>query len=310
MLPLMRRDFFSSGLWRPWLLAHGVIVLCFLPWLSTYIARAQSIKGDFWIQRPDMWSPWRQIYEFTVGSIPSMHDRYGVGPDVWIWAVPIYLIAAVAIWRGLFDRNRPVIALSVALILPIVTIYMVSILIRPVMVTRQMIVTIVPLVLLLAVGCMHVTWSRIARYAAVIIVGSLLALSSAYHLRYMQKEDWRGATQFIAEHIKPGDTIVFNTYGAFHGYLMSRYDPQKTFESKRLIYIHPVLKQCHGEVLHCLDNVITEFKNNGTYWIVESHERFLPNAKIVSVWLNARFAKSIQTELVGVTVWKGGLNSR
>ena len=310
MLPLLRKDFFSSGLWHTWSIAHGVIVLCFLPWLSTYITRVQSISGDFWAERPDMLAPWRQIYEFTVGSIPSIHDRLGAGPDVWVWVVPIYLMLVVAIWRGLVEHNRSVIALSVALILPIATIYLVSILVRPVMVSRQMIATIVPLVLLLAVGCMHATWPRIARYATVIIIGSLLALSSAYHLRYMQKEDWRGASQFIAEHIKPGDTIVFNSYGdSFHGFLMGRYDPQKTFEGKRLIYIHPVLKQCRGDVTRCLDNVINEPKGNGTYWIVESHEQFLPNTVMVSNWLNTSFTKSDQIELIGVKVWKGELNS-
>lgn len=305
MLPLLRRDFFSGGLWRPWLMAHGVIVLCFLPWLTTYLERAQSIAGDFWIKRPDMLAPWRQVYEFTAGSIPSIQDRLGAGPDVWIWAVPIYLVTAAAIWRGIVERNRSVIALSIALTLPIATIYLVSLLIRPVMVPRQMIATIVPLVLLLAVGCTRLSTSRFLRISAVLSVGGVLLLSSAYHLRYMQKEDWRGAAQFITAHAKQGDTIVFNTYGAFHGYLLGRYTPRKALEGKRLIYLHTLLKQCHSEVANCLNEAVVKSNGNGIYWFVESHEQYLPNTMIVAAWLNSRFTKSVQKELIGVKVWKG-----
>lgn len=305
MIPVLRRDFFTSGLWRGWLIAHSVIVICFLPWLSTYITRVQSISGGFWAERPDMWAPWRQIYEFTVSSIPSIQDRLGAGPDEWIWVLPIYLIVVGVIWRGFVERNRVVIALSVALILPIATIYLVSILVRPVMVSRQMIATIVPLVLLLAVGCMHAPWPRIARDVTVVVVGSLLALSSLYHLRYMQKEDWRGASQFISKHIKQGDTIVFNSYGdSFHGYLIERYDVRKTFKNVRFIYLHPILKSCTVEVSQCLGEAFIKLNGTDQLWIVESHEQFLPNAAEVAKWLDEEFSKPIVKELIGVKVWK------
>lgn len=305
MLPLLRRDFFSAGLWRPWLVANGVVMLCFLPWLSTYLERAQAISGDFWITRPNVWAPWRQVFDFTVGSIPSIQQRLGAGPDVWIWVVPIYLLLIVVIWQGLGARNRTVIALSVALILPIATIYLVSILIRPVMVTRQMIATIVPLALLLGYGCSKATLPRIARITMLATVGGLLLLSSAFHLRYMQKENWRGATQFIAAHIKPGDTIVFNTYGAFHGYLMGRYDTNSSFAGTRFVYIHPILKQCRGEISKCLDLGVFGNPTSGRYWIVESHEQFLPHADAVRLWLKQRFGKSNPKSLVGVSAWEG-----
>lgn len=118
------------------------------------------------------------------------------GTGAWIWAVPIYLIVVAAIWRGLAERNRAVTALSVALILPIATIYLVSIFIRPVMVSRQMISTIVPLTLLLGFGCTQLFTSRFTRIAALAVVGGLLLSSTVYHLRYMQKKIGVGQRSF------------------------------------------------------------------------------------------------------------------
>lgn len=173
------------------------------------------------------------------------------------------------------------------------------------MVSRQMISTIVPLTLLLGFGCTQLFTSRFTRIAALAVVGGLLLSSTVYHLRYMQKEDWRGATQFLTRQIKPGDTVVYNTYGAFHGYLMGRYDPRRILAAADAVYLYPILKQCQNGWSDCFDQALRKTPATGTYWIVESHERFVPHAPAVSNWLDTHFAKSDLNEFLGVKVWRG-----
>lgn len=220
--------------------------------------------------------------------------------------MPIYALVIGTIVLGVRDRNRVAIGLAMAMIVPIATLYLVSLGLRPVMVSRQMIPVVVPLALLLAYGATRLCSAAGFRIALIAGIGALLLVSSVFHLRYMQKEDWRAAAQYLSQEIRSDDKLIFNTYGAFQGYLMGRYDREGSLGSAHMIFLYPVLKGCVGDVSKCLDeSVFGNDVSSGRVWVVESHERYVPNAAQVATWLDARFRKEEMRQYVGVRVWRG-----
>lgn len=94
------------------------------------------------------------------------------------------------------------------LIVPVAFIFTVSI-VRPSVVPRYFIVSLPPLAFLVAVGLSQIRYRWIARIMFVVVLVLAVRSVSAWYVRF-EKEDWRGAANFVSSNARPGDGILFN----------------------------------------------------------------------------------------------------
>jgi 4-amino-4-deoxy-L-arabinose transferase-like glycosyltransferase len=303
--------------WKPWLIANAVITVAFLPWVRTYLARIQDISGTFWIERPTPLDPLLVVYDLTVASIPSLRPiiqaKFGIGLGgfgaPWLWALPLYLLLVASVLIGARRHKRQTATLGILLLAPIAVVYAVSITIRPILIPRQLLPTLVPLVLLLAYGTSTLAGKPgKTRVATITVLVGLFSLSATYHLRYMQKEEWRDVAALLRQHLKHGDTVVFFTYGHPSGHpgpaphLVERYAGTPVFGETRQLHLHQLAVRCKVKLEDCLNQAVGSEKPQAGIWVIESHERYVPETHRIATWISSSFDEVERHTFTGAQV--------
>jgi hypothetical protein len=185
-----------GGAIRAWLgIAAAVISLC-VP--EVIFASRAGTAGIDWIGVPG-WQALTNLPTTMVGGRAA--------------ALALVLLAGYGFVRLLVQQNWGAGFLAAWLVLPVIITFIVSRLGRPLFEPYYLIIILPPLLLLAAIGVMELP-SRIPILAA-LLVGALLV--NDLHLMYHQPspQDFRGLTQFMLNHERSGDVVVYDpTYAA------------------------------------------------------------------------------------------------
>lgn len=205
--------------------AYGLIGLFGLP-LFVFILTADRSRID-WIEPPTVVriaTVFAALSGATTGpySYPELALLFS-----FLVAAMFALYAMVRAWRRRADRLWPQLFLLVWLLVPVSTSLAVSV-VKPVFVSRYLLVVLPALVLLAALGLsrMQPRWSSIL-LSAVIVALSGYELAR-WHAEY-DKEDWRSATAYVADRARPGDGIAFHAaYGVrTYNYYIYRFEARE-----------------------------------------------------------------------------------
>jgi mannosyltransferase len=212
---------------RQWLLAQALVIILFLPWLSSFHDQSQNYRQSV-ILGPLHLSA---IVE-TLMVLTSMAPLWGaeaaklVGsfrglPEIlmltWFVGFSGPLASLLISWKRQFARGYMVAALMVTLPLAVVTVF--SLLFVNIYFDRLFLPSTLGVSLLLAAGMEDVFdlfAAPSAKAVTALVFGSLivlqLALSVCIYYRLERKEDFRSAAKLVAERYQDNDLAVFVTY--------------------------------------------------------------------------------------------------
>jgi hypothetical protein len=165
----------------PWLMAGALLaaMLLLLPFLAALEYGVEGVKrGDYgWIARPGPWEPFA-TFESGLGS----------------WPFPLFALFAIAGGVRLWRSHRDEAVLLILWIgLPPIVLFAGSYIVTPMLVTRYLITSFVPVFILTAIGIAALP-SRSFRAAAVIALASLSILRVSSDLRPGDHR-WRDACE-------------------------------------------------------------------------------------------------------------------
>jgi hypothetical protein len=278
-----------------------VVVVLFLPWLGVYMQRAQFVVQGFWIPVPSWSDPLLVLHDLTVASIPSLHDMFrnhlgvllpGELPD-WIWVLPVALVLVWAIVRLGSNKSWEVRTLVAAYVLPIIIIFLLSIVVRSIFLDKVFLPAAIPMALL--VGSVGENSGKHAalRRTILILTLMLLMVGTFYSFRYMQKEQWRESSQFLQQHVAPGDVIVYKGTPDIGKLLINRYDTESALRETVQFDFEAEASNCDTrDISECLDRSIERYKP-GTVWIVSSHTQHWADHRIFQAWMNRHFSSEV-----------------
>jgi len=201
----------------PWkgLAISGVAAVLLL--LPLAIFQPLGIGQPTWVQPPDA-DDIRWLFVALAGNSRKL---------LLVYLILCFVALGFAATRSLRAKSSPKIwryaFLVTWLLVPVVIAFAASFLLRPVFITKYLIICLPPFVLLAATSLSNI--SRRWIFAVTLIL--LLILSgrslSRWYVDY-QKEDWRDATSFILSEAQPGDAVLFYAYFVRHsfGYYLGR----------------------------------------------------------------------------------------
>ena len=175
-----------------WVASNIIVAAGFAPWALILAVRAQQMAaGGFWIPAPT--SP------FVLNNLTTLAGGRLFGGLILIGVV-----------LGIVGRlRRDVAMLCVWIVAPAAIGFVASILSTPILLSRYVIGSLPPLLLLSAFGWTKYAakdWRGAILLTAVVAVAGLALLR--YTLHHDAKDDWRGVASFLDEREQPTDCVL------------------------------------------------------------------------------------------------------
>jgi mannosyltransferase len=206
--------------WRQALAAMAASAVCWIP--LAVLAATRGGGQLFWIPRPGLTSEKQVILALTsAGFEPNFHPT-AVAAVLAVVTVALLAVAAVRLVR----RDAPWgVALALSwLLVPLVLMWVESLVGQPIFTARNLLVSL-PAVALL-VGWV-VAQSRFAWPALVVLIAlRVVALAPSYGT---SPENWRAATAYVARGQQPGDCVVFYPQDARMPFAYYTHQPIKPY---------------------------------------------------------------------------------
>ena len=196
--------------WRPIkaLFASGVIVfLVFMPQLGWFFSQSRQVLSDFWIERPTFQDVWLSFTE--ISGFSSLWMPYGL-PLLWqafatIALAGVFIIGIIALRRD--GQVQALLLLGSIAILPVLLILGISIFIRPIFLTRVVIASGIPYVLIASYGLTRLR-PGLVRWAAYSTILLLLCKSLLGFFATTEKEPWDQVAAYLEANADKGDLIL------------------------------------------------------------------------------------------------------
>jgi 4-amino-4-deoxy-L-arabinose transferase-like glycosyltransferase len=279
--------------WRPWLLAHVAIALAFVPYALTYARRAGGVAAVFWIPPSGPEPPLlTTLFQWTVAPIPSPSQilvrHLGLDPGAllgrWLWFAPVLVVLVLAMYLVPSERAWTRSSLILAYAAPVFILSALSLTIRPLLIPRMLLPTVVPTVLLLGALAAPGPGRRAWRHTALGAVFLVLLLGSVYHLRHVAKDEWRQASRHLQENVGPTDVILYNVgpstrfpAGAIDDqgrFLINRYDERRVLARVPQVLGPELTAGCAAEERgRCLGRYLRAHQPGQVVWLVQGYAR-------------------------------------
>jgi 4-amino-4-deoxy-L-arabinose transferase-like glycosyltransferase len=296
-------------MWRRWLLANSVVGLLFGAYVLTYAQQIGDVAGHFWVRLESPEPPiFTTLFHWTVLPIPPMSEIlvHQLGVHVspllgqWVWFAPVVVVLILAVTCVQADSRRVVASLLLAYTLPIVLLSAISVVVRPLLIPRVLLPTVVPMVLMLgALGAS--TWIRpLWRQVGLATVFTILLVGDFYGFRYGAKEQWREASRYLQEHVRSTDVVVINR--GIGRFLIDRYDSRGVLRQVPKLATDELIRPCpKGEAPACLEKVLRAYPRGQAVWLVEGH-LFEGVRTSADTWLASHLESQERTRMIGVSV--------
>jgi hypothetical protein len=238
--PKIKRPAFFSLL-----LANGLVLAAYLPWLPTAWRQAINPPVPPWRAPIDFW-PMTDLWSVTLESWSALSLGQSVKPAT-VWPILLLTLALFILGLLYLKRSTPSaplppspLLLSAYIFGPLLLIYLLSF-ITPLYHIRYIFTYAPAFYIVLGAGLSWLTTRT--RSWLVIVVASLLlgaSLFSIYQLHFNPRyraDDYRAATHFIQSHWQPGDVILINSGYTYTAFIY--YTDLPHIERRRLIPYQP-----------------------------------------------------------------------
>ena len=306
---------------RQWLLAQALVVILFLPWLSSFHDQSQNYQQSV-ILGPLHLSA---IVE-TLMVLTSMSPLWGaeaaklVGsfrglPEIlmltWFVGFSGPLASLLISWKRQFSRGCIVAATIVALPLAVVTLF--SLWFVNIYFDRLFLPSTLGVSLLLAAGTEDIFdffSMPSAKALTALVFGSLivcqLALSISIYYKLERKEDFRSAAKLLAERYQDNDIAVFVTYSGEA--LFKWYQPAAAarmhYTGIPKSFLNPP-NQSPGHIIRSSADISALPDSAATserVWLVRLRTQYHDPDELTLKWLTRHCRKEEHHQLQGVSV--------
>ena len=194
--------------WRPLLLAHGAILLLFLPWLPALLSQTGRVQAGFWSGSAPLLGLFVTPYLFLFSNVVPT-TLVPVALFAGLSAMAFALAAAVRAMRFAGDGWSAALAFAVAAFaVPLLTLFALS-WFRPIFVERTLIAGSLGLYMVIAWAVVHARPRPLLRLAvALVVVINLLAIPNYYFNPGTQRPPMREASRRLNELLAAGDTVA------------------------------------------------------------------------------------------------------
>lgn len=193
---------------RKWILAALLSFAAYLPWLAIMLGQVRSVSEDYWITQIDASTIWGYFTWMTETELP-----YAAVMLAALFAVAIVLVGYQIIRHRKADVKTAAAVLGLAVpVLVIVTGVVLSLLIRPVFVSRYVFPSLGLLCLFLAIAFSYLkprTWIILGLFW--IALGTI-DYQKNYYDEY-QSTYTPQTEQFLKDHVGDNDLVVYNYPG-------------------------------------------------------------------------------------------------
>jgi hypothetical protein len=185
----------------------AISIVAYAPWVPTLREQAKWVGGNFWAQKPGFFE-WN-----LVTSAVSGIDVYGVSPMIWVaigrtpGAEGVAALTAIGIGLAIVlsaatrdaVARRKTMAIAIVAFAPLVVMFTLSRIGKPMFFPRLFIPTSLLTPLLFAMPVDRTKWVRLAgcAMACVLFVGGVTSV--VVDLSVMQKDDWTGAYAYVKQ---------------------------------------------------------------------------------------------------------------
>lgn len=273
---------FSPPSLSNWLIAQVGAFLLWSPWLAPFVIQSIGVYAEFWIPAPTLWT--------VIGAMQNLLSAFW--PHHGMAGALVWSMYALLIALGFNHlRRRPAIAffLLALLLTPFIGEWLVS-LRRPIFYDRTLIWTTIPLYLLLAFGLAPLRFRPSLFFMGVVALAAIQGASLREYYDNFQKEQWREAAAYVAQHVQEGDLILFNAtwvqipfdfyYKAYHLPTERRGVPVDLFDRGEL---EPKMME---DDLPRLQSLV---QNRKRVWLVYSHDWYTDPQKLIPTALEEKF---------------------
>ena len=195
-LPRVRRP------WKQLWLAAGVLLIFAAPVL--WMIHTQPVRHLDWVSKPSL------LEFYHLGVFLAAESGKGVGPAllvVELVLLGVFFRQAVAFWKRPAESDRWAYTLVASgLLTPIIFSLLVSV-VRPVFFHRFLIICLPAWLLAVVVGAYALRQRPVRTWA---IAGvCILSMMSTWLSYSRMREDWRGAANYLIDHARAQDTVVY-----------------------------------------------------------------------------------------------------
>ncbi|MBF6571236.1 MAG: glycosyltransferase family 39 protein [Candidatus Binataceae bacterium] len=167
-----------------------------------------AIAGDHgqadWIAAPTLYS-YNLLAKMLLGANMMVQFDHTEAAILLLYAIAIVWAVTSAVFRRA-AHSAAIVFLVLMAALPIAAAAVASI-VKPLLVDRYLLECLPFVVILAAVGITEIP-SRVTVYAMLAILTLCGIREDAAYYRYLQKEDWRDAVQYIAQGARPADALI------------------------------------------------------------------------------------------------------
>jgi uncharacterized membrane protein len=200
------------------LLATGIVVLLYLPWIGVFFSQTRSVLGSYWIGRPSLLTIFTTLSAFFVGySLPSFWIAVSLAVTLLIIFVVLNDVRH-ALAEGSID-TRSLVWLLLWGFVPLIGTYVVS-LIRPIFQIRAVLTTSPAFYLLVGWGITRVRQRKLNLLLFLpTLVMMLVSVLNFYFNPAFAKPPWRQTAYYVREQAQPGDVVLHTSGGSFLPFL-------------------------------------------------------------------------------------------
>jgi mannosyltransferase len=213
LLIIIHRQYRCSS--KAWLLAQLAIFCLYLPWLPMGLTQSAGCKPEC-IEIPSLGCLFGALIAYFVTPNPERKLHLLVGSFGVVFSVTLGAIGTRIVegrQRLSFPLSRSRLYVLAYLAVPFLAAYAVSLLIKPILMTRYLIICVPAACVLLAYGLNVVKPKFLALLLSLLLGWTMVVyLGSIYNTT--NRDDWRNVVRYLSTRIQGDDLICFNAVQA------------------------------------------------------------------------------------------------
>jgi mannosyltransferase len=284
--------------WPSLLAADAFLILLALPIGFYFLRGAGEVGAGFWLERPSVVAPLSTLYLFTVSySLTGLWAAAG-------FILTLILVALVFLELAYGYRQRPqerpaLLMLLLLAFLPILLIFLVSQFV-PLYLDRTLIIC-TPAYALLLGRALATTRRRspVPYLAGALLAVLIVSLYGYYVVADHSKPDYRAASAYLDQKVRPGQALVHTGNGSFIPFLFYRGpDDHFLLDGDPAPHHPPELHQVAGG--RSVDE--SELAMWPTIWLVTAFDHSIPYQEGVLTGFDANYELLEETTIDGIVL--------
>jgi mannosyltransferase len=294
---------------KRWILAQGMLVVLYIPWIRFLITQIVGIQEGYWIPTP------------TVRSIIETFLKYSAGSKLLLlcflalsfFSTLTYKRTAGKInWKTLFrsidgyswslslSNSAKIYLLLLWLAVPIILPFVISQISTPIYYTRYTIVASLAFYILIARGVKNIDNIYIRLSVVIITIIYCILGISEYYIQ-VNKQQWRELTDYLEKNAKTGDLLLFNAGGIKDSAFAYYFEREDVIQKPINLEIDLVTEHTRFYRRNGIDSLEPTVRGHNRVWLILAHSN--DKQGLIKSELSKLYFLSYHHKYVGIEVY-------